>query len=256
MIHPSAIVDADADIAVNAEVGPYAVIGAGVRVGARCRVGSHVVLEGPLSIGEDCKISSFACIGAPPQDLKYAGEKTSVQIGARCTLREFVTVHRGTATGDGVTTIGDDALIMAYAHIAHDCRLGDRVVLANSTTLAGHVVLDDDVMTGGMVAFHQFVHVGRHAFIAASAMVERDVPPFCRVFGDRAKLVGLNALGLKRRGFSHDARSRLSAAYKALFRNDRPLSTLLEEVSTCWADDDNVQEMVRFVRESQRGICR
>lgn len=254
-IHPTAIVNTDAHLAPGCRIGPFAVIGAHVQLGAHVQIGAHCVLEGPTSIGDHSIIAPFACLGGAPQDRKYQGEASRLQIGQRAVIREYVTIHRGTGD-EGLTQLGDDVMIMAYAHVAHDCCLGERVTLANNTTLAGHVHLGDDVITGGMVAFHQHVRVGRLAFAAAGAMVERDVPPFCRVAGDRAKLVGLNLIGLRRHGLSRDRRQRLHQAYRALFRDDRPLEQTLGEVMQRWPDDPDILVLTDFIRHSQRGLCR
>jgi len=253
--HPTAVVEPSAQRDPGCTIGPFTVIGPRVHLHTHVHISAHCVIEGPTSIGAHSTVAPFASLGGAPQDRKYQGEPSRLDIGQRAVIREYVTINRG--TGDqGRTLLGDDVMIMAYAHIAHDCQLGHRVTLANNTTLAGHVHLDDDVITGGMVAFHQHVRVGRLAFAAAGAMVERDVPPFCRVAGDRAKLVGLNLIGLRRHGLDRDRRQRLHQAYRALFRDDLALEQALTEVAQRWPNDPDVFAMLDFIRHSQRGLCR
>lgn len=255
-IHPTAIIDPRASLAEGVTVGPFAVIGPHVTLAARCVIGPHAVLEGPLWMGEEGVVSAFSCIGGPPQDRKYNGEPTALYIGPRAQIREHVTIHRGTVQGRKETRLGSDVLVMANAHIAHDCVLGDRVTLANASLLAGHVTLQDDVITGGLACFHQHVTVGRGAFIAAGAMVERDVPPYCRAAGDRAALVGLNLIGLQRSGLDPKALARLRAAYLLLFRTDAPLAQTSQEAATRWPDDPFVLHLLDFIKTSARGLCR
>jgi UDP-N-acetylglucosamine acyltransferase len=258
-LHPTAIIDPRAHLGPDVEVGPFSVIGPDVSLGAGCVIGPHVVIEGPTTLGPGCRVSPFAALGGPPQDRKYAGEPTQLLVGARAQIREHVTIHRGTIQGAGHTQIGDDALIMASSHIAHDCIIGQRVTLANATLLAGHVTLHDDVITGGAVAIHQHVTIGRLAFLAANAMVERDVPPFCRAAGDRAALVGLNAVGLQRAALPPDAILALHRAYKALFRTDTPLTAALTLTSSTYPDDPFIQHLLSFIHDSlqrDRLLCR
>ncbi len=216
MIHPSAIVHPQAELAANVEVGPFTVIGADVHVAAGCRIGSHVVLEGRLTLGSNCRVFPHAVLGTDPQDTKYRGEPSELKIGSGCVFREFVTANRGSEAGGGLTEIGENCYFMANAHVAHDCHLGRGVVMANSVALAGHVDVGDYAWFGGLAGVHQFVHIGSHAFIAAGAMVRRDVPPCLIAKGDRARLAGLNRIGLMRRGFSEARLNRLSELYARL----------------------------------------
>jgi UDP-N-acetylglucosamine acyltransferase len=201
MIHPTAIVHPGAEIGARVAIGPYAVIGDHVRIGDGTTVGSHAVIDPYTQIGRDCRIFQFAALGGVPQSVKFQGEETVVRIGDGCTLREFVTIHRGTGFGGGVTEIGESCFLMAYTHVAHDCRIGRHVTMANNTTLAGHIEIGDHATVGGLVAVHQFVRIGDHAFIGGKSAVVKDIPPFVIAAGDRATLHGLNRVGLQRHGF-------------------------------------------------------
>ncbi len=256
MIHSTAIVHPGARIAPGVEIGPYAVIGEHVCIEAGTWIGPHAVVEGWTEIGPDNKIFQFASVGAVPQDLKYAGEKTFLRIGARNTIREFVTLHLGTESGGGETVIGDDNLFMAYAHVAHDCRVGNRVILANGATLAGHVSVDDFAILGGLSAIHQFSRVGAHAMISGGAMVTQDIPPYTIAQGDRAKTVGINVVGLKRRGFSDEAIGEIKQAYKLVFRSGMRLEEALGAIASDLVMDQTLRAFVDFIRGSERGIAR
>jgi UDP-N-acetylglucosamine acyltransferase len=255
-IHPTAVVDPKAELGPGVRVGPYAVIGAGVRLGEGCEVGPHAVLAGRTTLGPGNRVFTHAAIGGVPQDLKYHGEDTELVVGADNTFREFVTVHIGTAGGGGVTRIGDGGLFMAYAHVAHDCRIGSGVILANAATLGGHVVIGDRAVVGGLSALHQFVHVGELAMIGGCSAVDQDVPPFALAIGNRVRLRGLNLTGLKRAGLSRDEIRTLREAYEVLFGGDTPLKEAGEAVKSRWPDDPRVAALVRFVAESERGVCR
>ena len=222
-VHATAVVAEGAELGKGATVGPYAIIGSNVRLGAECTVGAHAVLDGHTTIGARTKIFSHAAVGFVPQDLKYAGEPTRLELGADNVIREFATLHIGTDGGGGLTQLGDRNLIMAYAHVAHDCILGNGNILANGATLAGHVILEDDIILGGLSAVHQFVRVGKNAFVSGGSMVAMDVPPYCTVQGDRASLVGLNTVGLKRKGFSAESIRGLKSTYRELFRSGQGL---------------------------------
>lgn len=255
-IHSTAIVSERAQLAPDLSVGAYSVIGESVEIAAGCSVGSHVTIEGPTSIGEENKISQFASIGGPPQDLKYAGEETRLEIGRGNTIREFTTINRGTVGGGGVTRVGDNCLLMAYSHVAHDCLLGDGVVMANAATLAGHVTVEDYAIVGGLVAIHQHVRIGSSAILGGGAMVSLDVPPFCMAAGDRARLQGVNVVGLKRRGFSEDTIRALRNAYRVMFQSSLKLSDALVELRRDHTGSPEVATLIEFVESSERGICR
>lgn len=253
-IHPTAIVDPRAELAAGVRVGPYAVVGAGVVLHEGVQLGAHVVLEGPCELGAHTRVFSFAAVGHEAQDRKFRGEPSGVVIGARCTLREGVTVHRGTAGGDGVTRVGDDVLLMAQSHVAHDCVVGNDVVLANSAALAGHVVVGEGAVLGGLAAVHQFARIGRLAMVGGGAMVAQDVPPFCVAQGDRARLFGLNLVGLRRAGVPHERIEALRAAYRAIFCGGEARATVLARLSDTALDE--VAELLAAVRGSRRGTCR
>lgn len=256
LVHPTAIVHPDAQLHETVEVGPYAVIGAKVRLGAGTRVGPHAVIEGRTTIGERNRIFQFASVGAAPQDLKYRGEDTELVLGDDNMVREFATLHIGTAGGGGATRIGSRNLFMAYSHVAHDCVVGNGCILANCAALGGHVVLEDHVILGGLSAVHQFTRVGRNAFIAGGAMVAMDVPPYCMAQGDRAELVGLNLEGLRRHGFTEEQMGRLKEAYRLLFRSKLNLSEALARLEAEQGGHPEVDHLLAFIRQSKRGLTR
>ena len=255
-VHSTAIVAPGAKLHATAEVGPYAVIGPQVEIGAGTIIGPHAVIEGRTRLGERNKVFHFASVGAPPQDLKYAGEDSALEIGSENLIREFTTLHKGTTGGGGVTRIGNRNLFMAYAHVAHDCQVGNGCVLANAATLGGHVEVGDHVILGGLAAVHQFTRIGKHAFVAGGAMVVMDVPPFCTAQGDRAELAGINSIGLARHGFSEDQIGRVKEAYRILFRSKLPLDEAVERLRTELGDQPEIQELLTFVTTSQRGLTR
>ncbi len=255
-IHPTAIVDAAAELGPDVQIGPYAVIRAGVVLHARVSVGPHAVVSGPSEIGEDSKIYQFASIGGEPQDLKYRGETTQLIAGARNVFRENVTVNRGTAHGGGVTRIGNDNLFMAGSHVAHDCQVGSGCVFANYAALAGHVTVFDKAILGGFSGVHQHSRVGRCAMVGAGAMAAQDVPPFTICQGDRARLFGLNIVGLRRAGYRLEVLQALKNAYRELFHQGMPMRIALEQVREVYADVPEVVELVDFCESSSRGICR
>jgi UDP-N-acetylglucosamine acyltransferase len=219
-IHATAIVDPAALLGADVTVGPYSIVGAGVCLASGVRVGGHVVIEGETQIGEDCVIHSFAALGGPPQHAGHKGEPTRLVIGPRNVIREHVTMHCGTVMGRGVTTVGADGLFMVGAHIAHDCLVGDHVTLVNNATLGGHVRVEDFVIMGGLSAAHQYIRIGRHAFVGGMAGVNHDVIPYGNVWGNHAHLEGLNLVGLKRRGFTRETINTLRAAYRLLFAEE------------------------------------
>ena len=256
MIDSRAIIDPKATLAAGVSVGPFSIIGPDVEIGANTWIGPHVVINGPTRIGADNKIYQFASIGDAPQDKKYAGEPTRLEIGDRNTIREYCTINRGTVQGGGVTKIGDDNWIMAYVHIAHDCRVGNHVIFANHTTLAGHVTVDDHVICGGFTGIHQFCHIGRHCFTAISTIVVKDVPPYLMIAGNTAKPSGLNKEGLKRHGFSAATITLLRKAYKIVYREGLTVQQALDKLQLLGAASEEVASFAEFISRSSRGIVR
>jgi UDP-N-acetylglucosamine acyltransferase len=256
MIHATAIVDPRAEIEADVEIGPYTVVSGDVHIGANSRIGSHVVIEPFVEIGENCQIFQYASIGAVPQSLKFEGEKTHVKIGSGTIIREFVTIHRGTGFGGGITEVGPDNFLMAYTHVAHDCRLGRNVVLANAATLGGHITIGDHATVGGLVAIHQFARVGEYAFVGGKAAVVKDIPPFMIAAGDRARLHGLNIVGLKRAGFTPEALMQLKKSYRLIFRIGLTLNEAIERVQAQVEQIPEVKRLIEFIKASQRGITR
>jgi len=257
LIHPTATVDPKAEIGEGVEIGPYSVIEERVSIGEGTKIGPHVVIREGTEIGKGCHIFQFASIGEAPQFSGYRGEKTSLRIGDRNIIREFVTLHRGTVKGGGKTVIGDDNFIMAYAHVAHDCQIGNQVVMANGATLAGHILIEDYAIIGGLVAIHQFCRVGAYAIIGGVSGVLLDIPPYVKAQGAPAKLFGLNTIGLKRATFSEETLRALKKAYRIVFRS----SLTLEKAMKKLAEEDisqvpEVQHFLRFIQGSKRGISR
>jgi UDP-N-acetylglucosamine acyltransferase len=258
MIHPSAIIGEGSEIAADVEIGPYAIIGRRVSIGKGSNIGSHAVIGDWTDIGENNTLFPQSSVGAPPQDLKYRGEETWTRIGDNNMVREFATIHRGTVTGHGETVIGNNNLFMAYSHVAHDCRIGNSVVMANVATLAGHVTVEDSVIIGGLVAVHQFSRIGAHAMIGGGTMVGMDILPYMIATpGKRdAKLRGLNLIGLKRRGFSEEAIQSLKKSYKTLFmaglKQPEAIAKIRQEIPSC----PEVEYLLAFIESSERGICR
>jgi UDP-N-acetylglucosamine acyltransferase len=255
-IHPTALVAPEAELGEDVEVGAYAIVGAGVVVGANTRIGAHAVLEGPARLGADNQIFPFASVGSAPQDKKYKGEPTRLEIGDRNVIREFVTLNRGTTKDEGVTRIGDDNLFMAYAHVAHDCRVGSQCVLANNATLGGHVHVDDWVIMGGLSAVHQFCKVGAHAFIANNAAVTRDVPPYIMAVGQPAAAHSVNSEGLKRRGFTPEQIRNLRNAFRLLYRSGLKLADATAQLAAIAEEQPEVRAIVEFLPRSTRSIVR
>ncbi len=256
MIAPSAIIHPDARLASGVSVGPYSVIAAGVEIGENTWIGPHVVINGPTRIGRDNKIYQFASIGDAPQDKKYQGEDTRLEIGDGNTIREYVTINRGTVQGGGVTRLGDDNWIMAYVHIAHDCMLGNHIIMSNNASLAGHVTLEDHVILGGFTLVHQFCRLGAHSFTAFNTGIAKDVPPYLIVSDYRGVPHGLNTEGLKRRGFSTETIENLRRAYKVLYRSNLTLDQALERLSEMAPGCPEIGVMADFVAKSSRGIIR
>ena len=255
-IHPSAVIDATAQLGEGVRIDPFAVIGADVRLGAGCHIRAHAVIDGPTTLGPACVVHSFAAIGTPPQDKKWKGEHTQLIAGEGNVFRECVTINRGTGQGGAVTRIGDHNLFMAYAHVAHDCHVGSHTVFANGATLAGHVSVGDYAGLGGMAAVGQFVRVGESAFLGANAMVSMDVAPYCLAQGDRARLLGLNVVGLRRRGFEGALLEAVQAAYRIAFRADLGLDEACAQIVAAHGEHPEVMRFVHFLQSSQRGVMR
>ena len=258
MIHSTAVIHPGAKIADGAEIGPYVVIGENVTIGKGTKVGPHTVIDGWTEIGEDNNIFHMASVGAVPQDLKYKGEKTWLRIGNGNTVREFASLHLGTVTGDGETTVGDGNLFMAYSHVAHDCHIGNGVILANSATLAGHVTVDDYAILGGLSAVLQFTRIGAHVMVGGMTSITLDVPPFTIVTGDRSesRLRGLNLVGLKRRGFPEPTISSLKKAYKILSLSGLKLTEAIEKMKSEVPSCPEVEKFISFIESAQRGVTR
>jgi UDP-N-acetylglucosamine acyltransferase len=256
MIHATAIIDPGAELDANVEVGPYSIIRQNVSIGAGTVIGSHVNIEPYVTIGQDCHIFQNAAIGAAPQSLKFKGEQTDVKIGRGTIIREFVTIHRGTEFGGGLTEVGEENFLMAYTHIAHDCITGKKVIFANNATLAGHIVVGDNATIGGLVAIHQFVRIGDYAYVGGKSAVVKDIPPYVIASGDRAKLHGLNSVGLKRHGFSTETLSLLKKAYRIIFRIGITLNEAIERVKAEVEQIPEVVNLIDFIKSSRRGITR
>ena len=257
MIHPTAIVDPKAEIAEGVEIGPYSVIEKDVVIGERTRIGPHVVIREGTRIGKQCHIFQFSSIGEAPQAFAYKGEKTYLLIGDQNIIRESVTLHRGTVPGGKKTIIGNNNYFMAYSHVAHDCHIGNQVVMANGATLGGHILVEDHAVIGGLAAVHQFCRIGTLAFISGVTGVVQDIPPYVLASGSRAQLFGLNTVGLKRQRFSEETLKALKKSYRTIFRTGLTLEKAIKQLS-----EDNifrvpeVQHLLQFIQDSKRGICR
>lgn len=255
-IHPTAVIEEGAALAETAAVGAYCVVAGGVSLGENVQLHSHVVVGGNTVIGDGSEIFPFASVGLPPQDKKYRGEESRLEIGRNCTIREHVTINPGTEGGGLVTSIGDDCLLLVGCHVAHDCRIGNHVILVNHATLGGHCRIDDYAILGGLSAVHQYVRIGESGFVGGMSGVENDVIPFGSALGNRAELGGLNIVGLTRRGFSREAIHQVRRAYRTLFGPDGTLKERLADVEEEFAGDANVEKIVRFIREGgDRAIC-
>ncbi len=255
-IHPTAIVDPKAELDSSVEIGAYSIIGAGVKVGADTRIASHVVLKGQTTIGKNNQIFQFASLGEQPQDKKYKDEPTTLEIGDSNTIREFCTFNRGTVQDKGVTKIGNDNWIMAYVHIAHDCTIGNNTIFANNSSLAGHVDVHDYAILGGFTLVHQFCKIGAHVITAVNSVVFKDIPPYITAAGYDAKPHGINAEGLKRRGFSADSILQIKRAYKALYRNNLTLEEAKAELASMQKNCNEIALLTDFLTVSTRGIVR
>ncbi len=256
MIHPTAIIDPGARLADNVHIGAYSIVGAEVEIGSDTEIGSHVVINGPTRIGHENKIFQFASVGEAPQDKKYAGESTRLEIGDRNVIREYVTFNRGTAEGIGVTVIGNDNLFMAYSHVAHDCVVGDFTVFANAASLSGHVSIGDHTILGGFTSVHQFTNIGEMAFCGLGSVITQDIPPFTTVAGNRARVIGINKEGLKRKGFSNDLIRALHKSFRELLKSRSSKSESYEELQPLCDQYPEVKQFVEFVKASKRGIAR
>lgn len=255
-IHPTAIIEEGVLLDEGVTVGPFSILKKGVKIGRATELISNVIIEGDTEIGGDCMIYPFTSIGLPPQDLRYKGEKTSVRIGSRNIIREYITIHRASVGGDGVTSVGDDNFLMAYVHIAHDCKIGSHIIMANAATLAGHVFVEDHVVIGGLTAVHQHTRIGAFAMVGGFSGIVQDIPPYTMASGARAKLYGLNTVGLKRNGFSDEKINELKKAYKILFRDKLTLTEAIKRVQEELPYTDEVKHLIEFLQENKRGICR
>ncbi|HUG72778.1 MAG TPA: acyl-ACP--UDP-N-acetylglucosamine O-acyltransferase [Steroidobacteraceae bacterium] len=255
-IDPRAAISAEAQLAADVEVGPFAVIGPGVVIGAGCRIGPHTVINGPTVMGEGNRVFQFASIGDDPQDMKYRGEPTRLVIGARNTFREYVSINRGTVTGAGETRIGNDNLILAYSHVAHDCVLGDHIIMSNAVNLAGHVEVGDWAILSGYAGAHQFCRIGAHAFIANNTAVLQDIPPYVLAAGQPAGPRAVNVEGLKRRGFTEDQMRAIRNAFRVLYRSDLPLAEATAQVLEMAREQPALGILLDFLRGSTRGLAR
>ncbi len=255
-IHPSAIINDPASIDDDVVIGPYCIVGKNVKIKKGTRLHSNIIIDDNTEIGENCTIYPFTSIGLPPQDMKYDGRETGVIIGKENTIREYITIHRASVSGDGYTRIGDNNYLMAYVHIAHDCYLGNHITMANVATLAGHVIVGDHTVIGGLAAVHQFTRIGAYAMIGGFSGVAQDVPPYTTASGPRARLYGLNTIGLKRYGFPDDVIMNLKRAYKIIFRSKLTLKEAIKTVEEDFPDIEEIKKLIRFIEENKRGICR
>ena len=255
-IHPTAIVHQSARISEGVEIGPYSVIGEHVSIGRDTKIASHVLIEGWTTIGERNRILSFSSIGTAPQDIGYKNEETYLIIGNDNVIRECATVHRATTKEDRKTVIGDSNFLMAYSHVAHDCKLGNNIIMANSVALGGHIIVGDCAILGGIVAVHQFVRIGAYSIIGGQSAVSLDIPPYVSAAGNRAKLYGLNLVGLKRRGFSDQTINNLKKAYKIIFRSGFTIDDAFARAIDEFPDSPEVHHFVDFMRKSKRGVTR
>lgn len=256
MIDPRAVIDPKAEIDEGVTVGPFSVIGPNVRIGRGTDIGPHVVINGPTTIGVENRIFQFASVGEDPQDMKYAGEETFLEIGDRNTIREFTTIHRGTTQDAKVTRLGSDNLLMAYTHIAHDCQVGNHTILANAASLAGHVHLGDWAILGGFCSVHQFCHIGAHSFSGLGSTVKRDIPPYVLADGNPARPHGINSEGLRRRGFSDESIQQIKRAYKILYKKQMKLADAIDAIQKMAQESPEIGLMADFLGNSERSIVR
>jgi len=255
-IHPTAIISPDAHLEEGVEIGPYSIIGSDVKIGKNTLIGPHTVIDDYTHIGEGNRIFQFCSIGAPPQDLKFGGEKTRVIIGNFNTIREFVTIHRATTADIGVTIICDHNLLMAYTHVAHNCKLDNNIIMSNAATLAGHIHIEDYAIISGLTGIHQFCRIGEHCMIGGASAVVKDIPPYVIAQGNHAKLFGLNLIGLKRRNFSEKTIKAISEAYRIIFRSKLLLEDAIKKAEAEVENLPEVNHFIKFIKESERGVCR
>lgn len=255
-IHQTAIIDSKSLIDEGVSIGPYCIVGEGAKIGKGTRLMSNVVIEGNVEIGENNQIHPFVSIGLPPQDLKYKNEPTGVKIGNNNVIREYMTIHRASLGGSGLTELGDNNFLMAFVHVAHDCKIGSSTVMANLATLAGHVVVEDHVVIGGLVAVHQHTRIGAYSMVGGFSGVGQDIPPYTMASGARAKLFGLNLVGLKRKGFSDNTIEELKKAYKIIFREKHTLKEAIKKVQEELPFTDEIKHLLEFLEKNKRGICR
>lgn len=257
MIHPTAVVDPAARVPESCKIGPYCVVGAGVEMGDDCELISHVVLQGPTKLGSGNRVFPFTSIGMGPQDLSYRGEPTRLEVGDRNEIREYVTIHRGTVKGGGLTTIGSNCLLMAYAHVAHDCHVGNHVIMANAATLAGHVTVEDYAVVGALSPVHQFVRVGAHSYIGGGTVITQDVLPFSKTVASRdVSAYGMNSIGLRRRGFSDERIKKLHHAFKVLLASKLNTSQALERLKSEGDQGEDVAMLISWIEASHRGVIK
>jgi UDP-N-acetylglucosamine acyltransferase len=252
-VHPTALVDDAAELGEGVVVGPFCIVGPGVVIGARARLAGHVVVERDTTIGQDCHLGYGAALGTDPQDLKYKGEPTRLEIGDRTVIREYATLNRGTSAS-GVTRVGSDCMLMSYVHVAHDCHLGDHVILSNAVNMAGHVTIGDWAIIGGMTPIHQFVRVGAHSFIGGQSRISKDIPPFVKAAGIPVQLYGLNSVGLQRRGFSEETRRELKRAYRLFFGSTHNTTQALARAREELRALPEVEAFLTFFETSERGV--
>lgn len=256
MIDPTAIVDSNAELADDVSVGPFSVIGAGVKIGAGTVVGSHVVIKGPTTIGKQNRIYQFTSIGEDPQDKKYAAEITRLEIGDRNTIREYTSMHRGTKQDRSLTKIGNDNLFMAYTHVAHDCIIGNHVIMANGASLAGHVHLHSHAILGGFTLVHQFTQIGQYSFAAMGSAITQDIPPFVMVGGKPTRPHGINSVGMERNGISPEDIRLIRKAYKIIYKTNLRLEDAIDQMEDLAGESKELSDMVSFLRNVSRGILR
>ena len=254
-VHRTAIVDPDAKLAEGVEIGPYCIIGKRVTIGKNSKIHAHVIIE-DTDMGSNNSVYPFTSIGLPPQDLKYNNEKTKVKIGSNNIIREYVTINKASVGGDKVTKIGSKNFFMAYVHIAHDCIIGSNVIFANATTLAGHVTVEDSVFIGGLVAVHQFARIGASSMIGGFSCIVQDIPPFTTAAGERAKLYGLNSIGLKRQNFDESTIKNLKRAYKVLFRSKLTRKEAIKKLKNERKETEEINYLIEFIEQNKRGVCR
>ena len=256
MIHSTAIIDPSAELADDVIVGPFSVVGAGVRIDSGSILASHVLVKGPTSIGKNNRIFQFSSVGEDTQDMKYRGEPTRLEIGDRNIIREYCTIHRGTVQDKWLTKIGNDNLLMAYTHVAHDCVVGNHVIMANAASIAGHVLVEDFAILGGFTLVHQFCKIGRYSFSAMGSIISRDIPPYVLVGGQPTKPHGINAVGLERQGFSQDAIRQIKKAYKIVYKSGLKLEEAISTLEEMTGDTPEVESLVNFLKQTQRSILR